>query len=67
MKNSITEILENTRGINSRLKEAEEWISDMEDRVMERNQAEEEREKTIKSENRLRELSVSIRHNMVIL
>ena len=67
MKNSITEILENTRGINSRPKEAEEWISDMEDRVMERNQAEEEREKTIKSENRLRELSVSIRHNMVIL
>ena len=42
-------------GINNRLKEAEEWISDLEDRVMESTQAEQEREEDIiKNENRFR-------------
>ena len=45
MKNSITEIKNIPEGINSRLEEAEEQISNPEDRVMERNQPEQEREK----------------------
>ena len=44
MKNSITETKNTQAGINSRLEEAKEWISNLEDRVMESNQAEQERE-----------------------
>lgn len=40
-------------GINARLEDAEEWISDQEDRVMGSNQAEEQKEKrTIQNENK---------------
>lgn len=35
MKNSLTEIRNTPEGINIRLEEAEEQISDLEDRVME--------------------------------
>lgn len=45
MKNSITEIENALEGINSRWVEVEEWISELEDRIMESNQAENEREK----------------------
>ena len=45
MKNSINEIKNDQDGVNSRLEEAEKWITDLEDRVMESNQAEQEREK----------------------
>jgi len=45
MKNSITEIENTLGGINSRLEEAKEQTSDLEDRVMESNQAEQERGK----------------------
>ena len=44
MNNSITEIKNTLDEINGRL-EAAEQISDLEDRVMESNQAEKEREK----------------------
>ena len=43
MKNSITEIKNTLEGVNSRLEEAKEWISNLEDRVTESNQAEQER------------------------
>ena len=46
MKNSITKIKNTLEGIN-RLKEAEEWMSNPKDRVMESNQAEKEREEII--------------------
>ena len=45
MKNSVVEIKNTLNGINSRLEEAEEQISNLEDRVMESNQAEQGREK----------------------
>jgi len=48
MKNSITEIENTLGGINSRLEEAKEQTSDLEDRVMESNQAEWVREKKYK-------------------
>ena len=67
MKNSITEIKNTLKGINSRLEEAEEQISDLKDRVRESSQAEQEREKIIiKKENRLRELS-DIKHNDICI
>ena len=42
MRNSETEIKNKTGGRNSRLEEAQEEISDLEERVMENNQAEKE-------------------------
>jgi len=40
MKNAITEIRNTLEGTNSRVTEAEEWISELEDRVVEINEAE---------------------------
>ena len=40
MKNVITEIRNTLEGTNSRVTEAEEWISELEDRVVEINEAE---------------------------
>ena len=45
MKNLITEIENSLDGINSRLEDAHQWISDLEDRVMENNPVEQKREK----------------------
>lgn len=57
MKNSIITIKNTLEGINNRLEDPEEWINNLEDTVMERNQAETQKEKRIKNENSLRELS----------
>ena len=35
MNNTITEMKNTLEGINSRITEAEEWINDLEDRMME--------------------------------
>ena len=56
MKNSITELYYKLDGINSRLEEAEEHISDLEDRITGSNQAEQKREKII-NENELQKLN----------
>ena len=45
MKNSINENKYTLSGINSRLEEVEDWISDLEDRAMESNQSQQMREK----------------------
>jgi len=63
MKSKIIEIKNALDEINSRLEKAEERIRDREDIVMESNQAEQVREKNNQNENRLRELSESIKHN----
>jgi len=47
VKNIINEIKNTLDGMNSRLEEAEEWISDLEDRLVGSNQAEQVREKKI--------------------
>jgi len=50
-----------------RMEEAEEQISDIEDKIMEKNEAENEREgKILDHEGRLRELSYSIKHNNIL-
>ena len=46
-----TEVRNTLEGINSRLEEAEEQISDLEDRVTKSNQAEQKEKGTIKTEN----------------
>ena len=48
MNNAINEIKNTLEGINSRITEAENWISEVEDRMVELNEAEREKEKRIK-------------------
>ena len=45
MKNTINEIKTSLEGINSRITEAEEWISDLEDTIVEIITAEQNKEK----------------------
>ena len=57
MKNTITEIKNTLEGINSRVTEAEEWISEMEDRIVEITATEQNKEKRMKrNEDNLRDL-----------
>ena len=51
--------------MNSRLEEAEEQINDLEDRVLESNQAEEREKRIMQTKNRLREFSDSIKCNNI--
>ena len=57
MKNRINEIKHTLEGINSRITEAEERISDLEDKIVEKNTAEQNKEKRMKrTEDSLRDL-----------
>ena len=48
MNNTITEMKNTLEGINSRINEAEEWISKLEDRMVEITAAEQNKEKRMK-------------------
>ena len=57
MNNTINEIKNSLEGINSRITEAEEWISDLEDKIVEITTTEQNKEKRMKRiEDSLREL-----------
>ena len=57
MNNSITEIKNTLEGINSRITEAENWISEVEDGMVEINETERNKAKRIKrNEDNLRDL-----------
>ena len=57
MKNTITEMKNTLEGVNSRLNEAGEWISELEDRVVEITAAEDKNEKRLKTnDDSLRDL-----------
>ena len=45
MNNTITEIKNTQEGINSRITEAEKWINDLEDRMVEFTAEEQNKEK----------------------
>ena len=47
MNNTITEMKNTLEGINSRITEAEEWISDLEDRMVEFTATEQNKEKLL--------------------
>ena len=49
MNNTINAIKNSLEGINSRKTEAEEWISDLEDKIVEINTAEQNKEKNEKN------------------
>ena len=57
MNNTINEIKNFLEGINSRITEAEEWMSDLEDKIVEITTAEQNKEKRMKRiEDSLRDL-----------
>ena len=57
MNNTINEIKNSLQGINSRINEAEEWISDLEDNIVEVTTTEQNKEKGMKRiEDSLRDL-----------
>ena len=66
MTNTITEMKTTLEGINSRITEAEEWISDLEDRMVEFTAAEQNKEKRKKRhEYSLRDLWDNIKCNNI--
>ena len=57
MNSTINEIKNSLEGINSRITEAEEWISDLEDKIVEITTTEQNKEKRMKRiEDSLRDL-----------
>ena len=66
MNNTITEMKNTLQGINSRITEAEEQISDLEDRMVELAAVEQNKEKRMKrNEDSLRDLWDNIKHNNI--
>ena len=65
LKNTITEMKNTIEGINSRLEYAEEWTSDLEDKVVEITQSEQQKEKRLKNEDSLRDLWNKIKHTNI--
>ena len=66
MNNTISGIKNSPEGNNTRITEVEEWINDLEDKVVEINTAEQNKEKTIKRiEDNLRHLWDHIKHKNI--
>ena len=66
MNSAINEIKNSLEGINSRITEAEEWISDLEDKITEITTAEQNKEKRMKRiEDSLRDLWDNIKHTNI--
>ena len=66
MNNTITEMKNTLDRINSRITEAEEWISDLEDRMVKITAAEQNKEKRMKrNEDCLRDLWNNIKHTNI--
>ena len=66
MNNTVNEIKNPLEGINSRITEAEEQISDLEDKIVEITTAEQNKEKRMKRiEDSLRDLWDNIKHTKI--
>ena len=66
MKNNINEIKNSLEGINRRIPEAEERRSDLEDKIVEKNSAEQNKEKRMKRiEDSLRDIRDNIKHTNI--
>ena len=64
--NTINEIKNALQGINSRITEAEEWISDLEDKILEITTTEQNKEKRMKRiGDSLRDLWNNIKHTNI--
>ena len=68
MNNTITEVKNSLEGINSRITEAEERISDLKDRMVEFTATEQNKEKRMKrNEDSLRDLWDNIKHSNICI
>ena len=66
LKNKQTEMKNSLKGINSRITKTEEWISDLEDRMVEITAAEQNIEKRMKrNEDNLRDLRDNIKYTNI--
>ena len=66
MNNTINENKNTLEGINSRITEAEEWITDLEDRMVKFTAVEQNKEKRMtRNEDNLRDLWDNIKHNKI--
>ena len=66
MNNTKNEIKNSLEGINSRITEAEEWKSDLEDKIVEITTTEQNKEKRMKRiEDNLRDLWDNIKHTNI--
>ena len=68
MNNTVTEMKNTLEGINNRITEAEEWISDLEDRMVEFTAVEQNKEKRMKrNEDSLRDLWDNTKRNDICI
>ena len=68
MNNTITEMKNTVEGINSRITEAEEWISDREDKTVEFTATEQNKEKRMKrNKDSLRDFWDNIKRNNICI
>ena len=66
MNNTINKIKNSLEGINSRITEAEEWISDLEDKILEITTTEQKKEKRMtRIEDSLRDIWDNIKCNNI--
>ena len=65
MNNTITEMKNTLEGINSRITEAEEWINELQDRMVEITAIENKEKRIKRNEDRLRQLWDNIKHNNI--
>ena len=66
MNNTITEMKQTLEGINSRITKAEEWISDLEDKIVEITTSEQNKGKRMKTiEDSLRDLWDNIKRTNI--
>ena len=68
MNNTITEMKNTLEWINSRITEAEEWVSDLEDRMVEFTATEQNKEQRMtRNEDSLRDLWDNIKRNSICI
>ena len=67
--NTINEIKNSLEGINSRMTEAEERISDLEDKILEITTTEQKKKKKRmkRTEDRLRDIWANIKHTHILI
>ena len=66
MNNTINEIKNSLEGLNSRITKAEEWINDLEDKIVKITTAEQNKVKRMKTiEDSLRNLGDKIKHTKI--
>ena len=66
MNSTITEMKNTLEGINSRITEAEKWISDLKDRMVEITATDQNKEKRMKrNEDSIRDFWENIKHTNI--